>query len=98
MQVRDAPWTYSDEFLRKHKIDFVAHDDAPYTTGSGEDTYKTLKERGMFVATQRTEGISTTDIIARILCNYDIYVRRNLARGYTRQDLNISFLRGQRIK
>ena len=32
--VVDAPWTLSEEFLQKHKIDFVAHDDAPYTTGS----------------------------------------------------------------
>ncbi len=52
----------------------------------------------MFVATNRTEGVSTTDIIARILCNYDVYIRRNLARGYSRQDLNVSFFRGQRIK
>jgi len=53
--VRDAPWTTDEEFLSKHKIDFVAHDDLPYTTGSQEDVYKWLKDRGQFVATQRTE-------------------------------------------
>lgn len=31
--VRDAPWTLSPEFLEKHRIDFVAHDDIPYTSG-----------------------------------------------------------------
>lgn len=93
--VRDAPWTTTDEFLTKHKIDFVAHDEAPYTTGSGEDVYKWLKEKDMFVATERTEGVSTSDIVARIVRNYDIFIRRNLARGYSRQDLNVSFLRGQ---
>ena len=95
--VRDAPWQVTDEYLTKHKIDFVAHDELPYTTGSAEDVYKDLKDKGMFVATQRTEGVSTTDIIARILRNYEKYVRRNFARGYSRQELNVSLLRAQRL-
>lgn len=93
----DAPWTIDMEFLEKNKIDFVAQDKTPYTLGtSAEDNYQFVKERGMFVATQRTEGVSTSDMIARIVRDYDTYVRRNLARGYSRQDLNLSFLRGQR--
>ena len=95
--VRDAPWVLNDDFLQKHKIDFVAHDELPYTTGTGQDAYKELKEKGMFAATERTEGVSTTDIIARILRNYEKYVRRNFARGYTRKDLNVSLLRAQRL-
>jgi len=97
--VVDAPWTLDMDFLTKHKIDFVAHDDEPYTIGSSSvDVYDFVKKRGMFVATQRTEGVSTSDIVCRIVKDYDTYVRRNLARGYSRQDLNVSFLKGQKYK
>jgi len=96
--VKNAPWSLDDDFLTKHKIDFVAHDELPYTTGSGVDVYAHLKAKGMFVATQRTEGVSTSDVVARIVRDYDIYIKRNLARGYTRKELNVSFLRGQRLK
>ena len=58
---RDAPWTLDDDFLDKHQIDFVAHDDVPYTIGTeGDDVYAHLKKRGMFLATERTPGISTS--------------------------------------
>ncbi|KAI2648946.1 Choline-phosphate cytidylyltransferase B [Labeo rohita] len=65
--LRDAPWTLTQEFLEKHKIDFVAHDDIPYSSAGSEDVYKHIKEAGMFVPTKRTEGISTSDLITRIV-------------------------------
>ncbi|KAK5000371.1 hypothetical protein LTR28_013094 [Elasticomyces elasticus] len=81
------------DFLEKHKIDYVAHDDIPYGADEGDDIYKPVKERGMFLVTQRTEGVSTTGIITKIVRDYEQYIARQLKRGTTRQELNISWLK-----
>jgi choline-phosphate cytidylyltransferase len=91
--ITDAPWTLTDEFVEFHKIDLVAHDDEPYAAAGSADIYAPLKEKGKFLATQRTDGISTSDLICRIVRDYDIYVRRNLSRGYTAHDLNVGFFK-----
>lgn len=90
--MKDSPWSADEEFITKHKIDFVAHDDEPYTSSDHEDVYAFVKSRGMFVATKRTEGVSTSDLVARIVKDYDVYVRRNLARGYSAKEMNVSFV------
>ncbi|XP_038050659.1 choline-phosphate cytidylyltransferase A-like [Patiria miniata] len=91
----DAPWVLTPDYLEEHKIDFVAHDDIPYNTPGVQmnDVYKDIKAAGKFIATNRTEGISTSDIIARLVRDYDMYVRRNLSRGYTAKEMNVSFIK-----
>lgn len=45
--VSDAPWVIGQEFLEKHKIDYVAHDEDPYKGSDGsEDVYNYVKSSG----------------------------------------------------
>ncbi|KAF2662232.1 choline-phosphate cytidylyltransferase B [Lophiostoma macrostomum CBS 122681] len=93
--VEDCPWIvgHAPEFIEKHKIDYVAHDDIPYGADEGDDVYAPIKERGMFLVTQRTEGLSTTGIITKIVKDYDQYIDRQLKRGTSRKELNVSWLK-----
>jgi len=93
-----CPWIISVDFLREHKIHYVAHDDAPYGSAGQKDIYYDVKRLGMFRATQRTEGISTSDIILRIIKDYDMYIERSLQRGYNRKEIGISAMKAYRVK
>jgi len=96
--VEDAPWYITREFLDKHKIDFVAHGEDPCLDKEGNDVYQFVKDAGQFITIKRTEGISTSDLIMRIVKNYDSYVRRNLSRGYSRKDMNVTFIKEKELK
>lgn len=52
---------------------------------------------GRFIVTQPTANISTSEIIAKVTRNYDVYVRRNLLRGYSMKDLNVGFVKVMQI-
>lgn len=79
--VSDAPWVITEDFLQNMKIDYVAHDADLYPTSDADDAYAVPKKLGKFYATQRTDGISTTDIIQRILEKEHMYRERNAQRG-----------------
>ncbi|KAL9126944.1 MAG: hypothetical protein Q9217_004084 [Psora testacea] len=94
--IPNCPWIVTTEFLEKHKIDYVAHDDLPYGADEGDDIYAPIKKQGRFLVTQRTEGVSTTGIITnldRIVRDYEKYIARQFKRGTSRQELNVSWLK-----
>ncbi|KAF1988082.1 Nucleotidylyl transferase [Aulographum hederae CBS 113979] len=93
--IEDCPWIIADapEFIKKHRIDYIAHDDLPYGADEGDDIYRPIKEAGMFLVTQRTEGVSTTGVITKIVRDYDQYIARQLKRGTPRQELNVSWVK-----
>jgi choline-phosphate cytidylyltransferase len=57
-----------------------------------------VKAAGKFKETKRTDGVSTSDLIMRILKDYNQYVMRNLARGYTRKDLGVSYVKEKQLQ
>ncbi|KAG8933688.1 hypothetical protein FRC01_007618 [Tulasnella sp. 417] len=69
--IPDAPWIIDQTFLDKHNIDFVAHDDDPYQGSDGsEDVYEYVKSIGRFIPTRRTPGVSTSELLERIVAGY----------------------------
>ncbi|KAF2100386.1 Nucleotidylyl transferase [Rhizodiscina lignyota] len=91
--IEDCPWIITVEFMDQHMIDYVAHDDIPYGANEGDDIYAPIKKAGKFLVTQRTEGVSTTGIITKVIRDYDQYIARQLKRGTPRQELNVSWLK-----
>lgn len=80
--IEDAPWVITRAFIDQHRLDYVAHDPAPYPIPEEgvADVYGWLKEEGRFIPTRRTEGISTTELIERVLNNARGYRERNAYR------------------
>ncbi|KAL8874183.1 MAG: hypothetical protein Q9174_000449 [Haloplaca sp. 1 TL-2023] len=91
--VPNCPWVVTADFLEEHEIDYVAHDDLPYGADEGDDIYAPIKKQGKFLVTQRTEGVSTTGIITKIVRDYEKYIARQFKRGTSRQELNVSWLK-----
>ncbi|PGH15810.1 hypothetical protein AJ79_02191 [Helicocarpus griseus UAMH5409] len=96
--IPDCPWIVTPDFLEKHQIDYVAHDDLPYGAAEGDDIYAPIKAQGKFLVTQRTEGVSTTGIITHIVRDYEKYISRQLKRGASRQELNVSWLKKNELE
>ncbi|GAA6051415.1 hypothetical protein JCM3770_000507 [Rhodotorula araucariae] len=68
--VEDAPWTVDQAFIDEHQIDYVAHDEEPYVSAGSEDVYAFVKSIGAFLPTKRTNGISTSELLQRIVEGY----------------------------
>jgi ethanolamine-phosphate cytidylyltransferase len=68
--VPDCPYIMNEEYLswviRTYRIDYVVHGDDPCFV-DGKDVYASAKGAGKFRTIPRTAGVSTTDIVGRML-------------------------------
>ncbi len=65
--IPSAPYVTSLDVLAEYGCDIVVHGDDITTDADGNDTYRHVKEAGMFVVVPRTKSISTTDLVGRML-------------------------------
>lgn len=63
------PYTTQLSDLIKYDIDFVLHGEDISIDANGRDSYEAIKAAGKFKLIKRTEGVSTTDIVDRILAH-----------------------------
>lgn len=65
--VENAPYTTSLEFMDKYQCDFCVHGDDIVMNADGQDTYGVVKAAGRFKTIPRTQGVSTTQLVNRML-------------------------------
>jgi len=65
--VPGAPYTTEMSYLDEYNCDFCVHGDDIVTSADGVDTYHLVKSAGRFRTVPRTTGVSTTDIVGRML-------------------------------
>ncbi|KAL5019288.1 hypothetical protein ScPMuIL_005010 [Solemya velum] len=65
--VEDSPYVTTLDTLDKHRAHFCVHGDDITTTADGQDTYHLVKTAGRYKECKRTEGVSTTDLVGRML-------------------------------
>ncbi|EGG14461.1 phosphoethanolamine-cytidyltransferase [Cavenderia fasciculata] len=62
-----APYTATVELLDQLNCDFCVHGEDISVGADGKDVYETIKKSGKFRFIKRTEGISTTELVGRML-------------------------------
>ncbi|KAF9138806.1 Ethanolamine-phosphate cytidylyltransferase [Mortierella sp. GBA39] len=65
--VPNAPYSASLEWMDKYNCDYCVHGDDPSTLADGTDSYKYVKAQGRYLECKRTKGVSTTDLVNRML-------------------------------
>jgi len=65
--VENYPYCTRLKDIERFEVDFVVHGDDISTDLSGRNSYQDIIDAGRFKVVKRTEGISTTDLVGRML-------------------------------
>lgn len=65
--VENAPYITSLDTLDKYRCNFCVHGNDVTVDADGLDTYRYVKGANRYRECQRTEGVSTTDLVSRML-------------------------------
>uniref|UniRef100_A0AC34QXG4 Ethanolamine-phosphate cytidylyltransferase n=1 Tax=Panagrolaimus sp. JU765 TaxID=591449 RepID=A0AC34QXG4_9BILA len=65
--VEGAPYVTTVETLNKYNCEFCVHGNDISLTADGVDTYAEIKKAGRYREVDRTAGVSTTDLVGRML-------------------------------
>ena len=87
----NSKWLVDIEYLDKLKCKYIARDSNQYPWGDINDMYEPFKKANRFLTTKRIGSISTTDLINRVLSNYEYY-----AKNVSKMDINIKLLKCQK--
>ena len=88
--VPNCPYIMNEEYLNyiieEYDVDYIIHGDDPCIV-NGKDVYQSAKKLGKFRTIPRTEGVSTTDIVGRmLLMNKDHHYNSNSNGGDDAKD------------
>jgi ethanolamine-phosphate cytidylyltransferase len=65
--VEAAPYVTTLETMDEYNIDYCIHGDDITTDEFGNDCYQAVKDQGRYKEVKRTAGVSTTDLVGRML-------------------------------
>ncbi|KAG5248413.1 ethanolamine-phosphate cytidylyltransferase [Salix suchowensis] len=95
----DAPYAITEDFMKKlfyeYNIDYIIHGDDPCVLPDGTDAYALAKKAGRYKQIKRTEGVSSTDIVGRmLLCTRE----RSISDSHNHSSLQRQFSHGHSQK
>lgn len=71
-----APYVTSLPWISHYGCQYVVHGDDITSDSAGEDCYRFVKAAGRFLVVKRTPGISTTDLVGRmLLCTKNHFIK-----------------------
>ncbi|RHZ70270.1 hypothetical protein Glove_273g21 [Diversispora epigaea] len=87
--VPNAPYITSLQVMNQYDCDFCVHGDDTTTTADGSDCYQAVKDAGRYRECKRTQGISTTELVGRmLLMTRDHHKRRSSIASVNNEDLS----------